>query len=341
MSINCYAAMQPKAALEKFSYNKKPLGASDIVIKISHCGICHSDLHLVDNEWGLNNYPVVPGHEIIGTVLEVGANVLNFTKGQLVGVGWLCGSCGQCQWCFGGEEHLCAKQQATCVGNYGGFADMIQVDHKFAFPVPANMAPDIAAPLLCAGITVFSPLKQYITKVKESNEQPRVAVVGIGGLGHLALQFAKALGAHVTAISSSPEKEAAAKEFGASEFLLSSNDAMMQKAANSFDLILSTASAPLDWSKYVRLLNPRGVLCIVSGLNSKIDVPVMSLIQGRKTICGSNIGGSKEIAQMLEFAAKHGIKPQVEPMLMREVNEALDKLRSNDAYYRIVLMNDK
>lgn len=333
MSIHCYAALTAKQALQKFEYDPKPLGVHDVEIQISHCGICHSDLHLIDNDWQRSVYPLVPGHEIIGVITALGNEVKHLQKGQRVGVGWLANACGHCEWCERGQENLCASKQATCVGNHGGFAEAIRVSSHFAFPIPDALVSETAAPLLCGGITVYSPLHRHVTA------GTRVGIVGVGGLGHMALQFAHALGAEVTAFSSSAQKIQETKHLGADHFVASNDKQALQTVANSLDFILVTATANLDWLDYINVLRPNGNLCFVSGLTTPVTVPIMTLIGNRKTVSGSNTGGCPEITEMLAFAAQHKIAAQTEVLPMDQVNAALDKVRANKARYRVVLMN--
>jgi uncharacterized zinc-type alcohol dehydrogenase-like protein len=334
MKINCYAALNAKQPLQKFTYDAKPLGPNDVEVKITHCGICHSDIHLIDNDWQTSIYPLVPGHEIVGMVGELGSAVKHLQKGQRIGIGWEANSCGHCEWCARGDENLCSTQQATCVGNYGGYADAIRLNSRFVFPIPDALSSESVAPLLCGGATVYSPLQQYIT-----NPSMRVGVIGIGGLGHLALQFAHAFGCEVTAFSSTTAKAEEAKQFGADHFVASADKNALSKVSNSFDFILSTVAADLDWTAYVNALRPRGKLCFVGALAAPINISAFSLIRGRKTICGSNIGSCPEINEMLQFAARHSIAAKTESMPMHDVNTALDKVRANKARYRMVLVN--
>lgn len=334
MVIHGYASKAKNQSLQPFEYNPEQLGSWDIDVKITHCGICHSDIHLIDNDWGTSIYPLVPGHEIIGTVTAVGSNVKSLKVGQRVGIGWQRSSCFNCEWCKQGEENLCSKQEATCVGHKGGFAESIRADSRFAFSIPEKLASEYAAPLLCGGITVYSPLKSH-----KIDSTKHVGVIGIGGLGHLALQFAKAMGAKVTAFSSTPTKEAEAKKFGADAFVSSTDTKAMERLANTFDLILCTIAQSLDWSVYVNLLRPKGILCFVGAQDKPANIPVFPMIIGRKGIDGSNIGSRHDIEEMLNFAASNGIKPQIEVFPMNEVNAALEKLRANNIRYRAVLKN--
>ncbi|RME20079.1 MAG: NAD(P)-dependent alcohol dehydrogenase [Candidatus Zixiibacteriota bacterium] len=332
MQINCQAAMTEKARLEAFSYEPSELGPFDIDVEITHCGICHSDLHLVNNDWGISTYPLVPGHEIIGTVTAAGPMVTHLAVGQRVGIGWQRSACLQCETCLAGEENLCAKSEATCVGHYGGFATAIRTDSRFAFAIPEALDSENAAPLLCAGVTVFTPLKHF-------NVRPmmRVGVIGIGGLGHLAVQFARAFGCEVTAFSSSPDKEAEAKALGAHHFLSSRDQQALEAAAGSLDFILSTVNVDLDWTTYLNILRPNGKLCQLGLPPSPLTVPILPLLFGRKSVCSSPIGGRRDMIDMLEFAARHNIVAKTELMPLGQVNDALARLAENKARYRIVL----
>lgn len=334
MSIKSYATSKPKQILEPFTYEPAPLGPLDIDVKITHCGICHSDIHLIDNDWGSSTYPLVPGHEIVGIITELGPEVKNFKKGQRVGIGWQRSSCMCCDWCGQGEENLCLKQEATCVGHQGGFADKIRTDSRFAFPIPDALASEHAAPLLCGGATVFSPL---ITN--EINPTHKVGVIGIGGLGHLALQFANAFGCEVTAFSSSPDKKNEAIGFGAHHFLSSNDASAIAKAANTLDFILCTSMSSMKWTDYINMLRPKGKLCFVGAVEKPIEVPFFSLVFGSKGISASNIASRPHMKQMLETAAKHGIKAKIEEFPLKDVNKAIEKVRSGKIRYRAVLTN--
>lgn len=334
MTIHAQAAMASKQSLKPFQYEPAALGPHDVEIAITHCGICHSDIHLIDNDWSMSSYPLVPGHEIIGTVADAGPAVKNLKQGQRVGVGWQRGSCLVCEQCVGGDENLCAESRATCVGNHGGFADRIRMDSRFAFAIPETLASENAAPLLCGGATVYSPLKHYGVV-----PPMRVGVIGIGGLGHLALQFANAFGCEVTAFSSTPEKEKEARDFGAHHFIASTNPAALKKAAGSLDFILSTVFASLDWNTYLQLLRPNGRLCFVGVPAAPIQVHIGSILSGQKSICASVIGSRGTIREMLDFAARHDIEAMTEVMPLADVNKALEKLRANKARYRMVLRN--
>ncbi|MCM2282186.1 MAG: NAD(P)-dependent alcohol dehydrogenase [Bdellovibrionaceae bacterium] len=332
MKVEAFAAPSARSALQPWSYDPAPLGPEDIEIRISHCGICHSDIHLIDDDWKVSRYPLVPGHEIVGHVASVGPAVRHLRIGDRVGVGWLRGACLNCEACRRGEENLCPNGQATCVGAHGGFAQRIRVDGRFAFPIPTALKSENAAPLLCGGITVYAPLVNF--EVRPSH---RVGVIGIGGLGHLALQFAAKWGCEVTAFSSSKNKESEARRFGASHFINSSDAHQVARAKSSLDFIISTVHVDLDWVAYMNCLRPNGTLCFVGVPTKPISVPAFQLIGGQKSIVGSSTGGRPRIAEMLEFAARHGIEAQTEVIPLSDVNQAVDRVRSNQARYRMVL----
>ena len=322
------------AHLLPYKYDPGELKAHEVEIKISHCGVCHSDVHLIDNDWGMSKYPFVPGHEIVGTVVAVGSDVTDRTMGERVGVGWQADSCGICEWCRQGEENLCAKAQPTCVGRNGGFADRVRVNSRFAVPVPTALESENAAPLMCAGITVYSPLRNY--DVRPSS---RVGVIGIGGLGHLGIQFAKAFGAEVTAFSTSKDKEAEAKSLGAHNFVNTRDTGALKKVAGSFDLLLSTVSADQDWQAYVNALRPKGMLCLVGASPAPVQVQGASLITHQKAVSGSNTGSPHDLAEMLDVAARHGVKAITERFAMAKANDAVTKVKKNQVRYRAVLAN--
>jgi len=334
MSIHAFAATEPKSALTPYSFAKPVLTDGEVEIEVSHCGICHSDIHLIDDDWKMSRYPLVPGHEVVGTVRETGPGVTSLKAGDRVGVGWQSASCGTCEWCASGQDQLCSKARPTCVGRPGGFADRLILSERFAFKLPAQLESEQAAPLMCAGITVFSPFRLY-------QVQPgmKVGVLGIGGLGHLAVQFSRKMGFETTAISGSPDKEQEAMELGAHQFIATSDPAALRSKTNSFDFILSTVSASLDWNPYVSMLRPNGKLCFVGATGGSISIPTGVLLSKQKSICGSNIGGTKMMKEMLEFAAGHGVKAKTEVLPMAEVNSAVSKVRENKARYRMVLKN--
>jgi uncharacterized zinc-type alcohol dehydrogenase-like protein len=334
MDIAAWATPKAKTPLEPFRYTAASLGPLDVALHITHCGICHSDLHLINDDWGVSRYPLVPGHEIIGEVTYLGSAVTHLKVGQRVGVGWQRSACGECEYCRCGEDNLCESSQATCVGHHGGFAGGIVTDSRFAFPIPDALKSVEAAPLLCAGVTVFSPLRRH-----QVGAGVRVGVLGIGGLGHLALQFGRALGAEVIALSSSRGKEDDARRFGASGFLVSTDAAAMKRARRSLDFILCTVNVDLPWADYMALLRPYGKLCFVGVPPSPLNLSAGAFIGGQKSVVGSAIGGRAMMTEMLAFAAAHQVAACIEAMPMIEVNAAVQRVAANQARYRMVLEN--
>ncbi len=322
------------AQLLPYKYTVGELGSQEVEIRISHCGICHSDLHLIDNDWGLSKYPFIPGHEIVGTVTAVGSEVASHKVGARVGVGWQADSCGVCEWCRQGDEHLCAKAQPTCVGRNGGYADAIRVNARFAIPVPEGLESENVAPLLCAGITVYSPLRNLLARPSS-----RVGVVGIGGLGHLALQFARAFGCDVTAFSTSKDKEAEARKLGANHFVNTRENGEMKSVAGSLDLLLSTVSADQDFQGFMALLRPKGTLMVLGASPSPMQIPPFSLILGQKAVAGSPSGSPRDLYEMLDVAARHKVQAITERFAMKDANKAVEKVKKNQVRYRAVLTN--
>lgn len=334
MKTTGYAAPRRGAALELIEYELPPLAPEHVQIRISHCGICHSDIHLIDDDWGMSRFPFVPGHEILGAVSAVGSAVKHLREGDRVGVGWQSDSCGECEWCRKGDESLCTAQQATCVQRNGGYAADVQVDARFAISIPPELPSDIAAPLMCGGITVYSPLRTHGV-----GPGTRVGVIGIGGLGHLALQFARALGAEVTAFSTSPDKATEARRFGAQHFVTTRDKDSLAHDAHSLDFLISSVSADLDWPAWIDILRPRGTLCFVGASPAPIQIPVFSLIMGERKLAGSAIGSPDRIAEMLALSARAGITTAIERYPMSQVNAGLERVRKNQARYRVVLEN--
>lgn len=331
MTIKGYAAFGPGEALKPFSYEPGPLGPHDIEVAVTHCGICHSDVHLIDNDWGITKYPTIPGHEAVGAVTAMGSEVRGLAKGDRVGVGWQAGSCMACEWCVSGQENRCRDQAATCLGHFGGFAEAVQVDGRFAFPIPEAIASEHAAPLLCGGITVYTPLRAH------AHPWSRVGVIGIGGLGHFAVQFSRAFGCEVTAFSTTAAKEKEAGQLGAHRFVLCSDPMQMKKAAESLDLIISTVHVDMDWESWMRVLRPNGVLALVGVSDKPLNISADTLLLGKKAVVGSTIGTRSAMKEMLDIAARHGIKAWAETVPLSKVNEAVDRTRKGKARYRMVL----
>ena len=330
--IKAFAAFEPRGELKPFEYDPGKLKAHEVEIDVHYSGICHSDLSVIDNEWGMTQYPIVPGHEVVGKIAKVGDHVKHLTVSQIVGLGWHAGYCNECALCHSGDHNLCATAQPTIIGHHGGFADKVRADANSVVPIPGGIELESAGPLFCAGITVFNPLVQFDIKPTD-----KVAVIGIGGLGHLALQFLNAWGCEVTAFTSSEEKKKEALSLGAHHTLNSRDQSEIEAAAGRFDLIISTVNVKLDWNLYLSTLNPRGRLHFVGATLEPLDINVFSLIMGQRSVSGSPVGSPSTIAKMLEFASLHNINPVIEKFNFDDINEAIRRLRSGQAHYRIVL----
>jgi uncharacterized zinc-type alcohol dehydrogenase-like protein len=332
--IQGLAAHAAGAELLPFRYDPGELGLQEVEIGITHCGICHSDLHLISNDWGISQFPFIPGHEIIGTVTAVGSQVRSLNVGYRVGLGWQSNSCGECEWCSRGLENLCASTQATCVHRNGGYANRVRANSRFVMRIPDALPSEQAAPLLCGGITVYSPLRDHGV-----NPSSRVGVVGIGGLGHIAIQFARVFGAEVTAFSTSTGKEEEARALGAHHFVHSRESKSMKEVAGSLDFILNTANADQDWNVYIQALRPTGTLCFVGVPPSPVSLQAFPLIAGIRTVTGSPIGSPQRMREMLDVAARHGVKATTEAFAMAKANDAIEKVKKNKVRYRAVLAN--
>lgn len=330
--IKAYAALKPGAPLEPFNYDPGALPADYVEIDVSACGLCHSDVSMIDNEWGASRYPLVPGHEAIGRVSELGSNVTHLKLGQMVGVGWSAGSCLTCGQCMSGYQHRCGSAARTIMGRHGGFADRMRVQGIWAIPLPGGMDARSAGPLFCGGITVFAPFMDYDVKPTD-----RVGVIGIGGLGHLAIQFARAWGCEVTAFTGSLDKTDELKELGAHKVINNRDDDALKSLRGQYDVIISTVNVNLAWHRYVAALAPQGRLVHVGMITEGMNVPAAALVTGQKKIGGSDTGSPAMTAKMLEFCTRHDIKPVVEYFKFDHVNEALAHLKSGKARYRIVL----
>ena len=330
--IKAYAAFEPKGELKPFEYDPGELKRDEVEIEVLYCGICHSDLSVIDNEWGMSSYPLVPGHEVVGKILEAGSHVKNLSVGQVVGLGWHSGYCNECEQCRSGNQNLCAGQQATIVGHHGGFADKVRAQAQSVVPIPNGVDLESAGPLFCGGITVFNPLVQYDVKPTD-----KVAVIGIGGLGHMALEFLNAWGCEVTAFTSSESKRKEALELGAHHTLNSRDEKEIESSVGHFDMIISTVNVALNWELHLSTLKPKGRLHFVGATLEPLNIGAFSLIMGQRSISGSPVGSPGTIAKMLDFTNLHGIKPVIEKFKFEDVNKALDRLRSGDARYRIVL----
>lgn len=330
--IKAFAAFEPQGELKPFEYDPGPLKAHEVEIDVQYCGICHSDLSVIDNEWGITQYPVVPGHEVVGAIGKVGEGVKHLKVGQVVGLGWHAGYCNECEPCKTGDHNLCATAQATIVGHHGGFADKVRASADSVVLIPDGIDLESAGPLFCGGVTVFNPLVQFDIKPTD-----KVAVIGIGGLGHMALQFLNGWGCDVTAFTSSEDKKNEALELGAHHTLNSRDPKELEAAAGRFDMIISTVNVKLDWNLYLGTLKPRGRLHFVGATLEPLDINVFSLIMAQRTISGSPVGSPLTIAKMLDFAKRHNVKPVIEKYSFDNINEAIKRLRSGKAHYRIVL----
>lgn len=327
-----WAASKAGGTLELTEYDPGALRPEQVQVKVETCGICHSDLSMLDNDWGNSNYPLVPGHEVIGVVEALGAEAKGLTIGDRVGLGWFSGSCMACPSCLSGRHQLCGTAEQIIVGRHGGFADRVRANWEWAIKLPAALNPASAGPLFCGGITVFGPILDCGVKPTD-----RVGVIGIGGLGHLALQFLNKWGCEVTAFSSNPSKADEARKLGAHHVVSSTDRAEISKLAGSLDFILVTANVALDWDAYIAALAPDGRLHFVGAVLEPVPVAAFSLIGGRKSISGSPLGSPATVAKMLDFCARHGIAPVTENFAMADVNAALDHLRAGKARHRIVL----
>jgi len=332
--IHAFAAFEAGGELRPFEYEPGELRPNDVEIDVDFCGICHSDLSMVDNEWGLAQYPLVPGHEVVGTIAACGNSVTHLEIGDTVGLGWHAGYCMSCNDCMHGDHNMCTNAEATIIGRHGGFAEKVRADAVSVFKLPQGLDLESAGPLFCGGITVFNPLIQFGIKPTDS-----VAVIGIGGLGHMALQFFNAWGCQVTAFTSSENKTEEALKMGAHKTINSRDPEALEAAAGQFDLVLSTVNVKLDWNKYLETLRTKGRLHLVGATLEPLDLQLFPMLVGQRSVSSSPTGSPANITRMLEFAARHQIKPVIEKFRFDQVNEALAHLRSGQARYRIVLTN--
>eukprot|EP00727_Mastigamoeba_balamuthi_P010569 m51a1_g6134 putative alcohol dehydrogenase (353) ;mRNA; r:239804-241316 len=321
-------------------FHLRPLGPQDVEVDIICSGLCHTDVHMTNNDWGITTFPIVPGHEGVGRISAVGPQVRGLKVGQMVGVGWIRDCCGSCLNCQHGEENICHRGYVGTIvtGHPGGvlntgtFAHKVRIAERFAFPIPEGLDPIRAAPLLCAGMTVYQPLRRYIT-----HPGLRVGVIGIGGLGHLAVKFARAMGAEVYVFSGSPDKRDESLRFGAHHFVCSREASAMAAQANSLDFILDTAPAAVNWEQYIGILRAGGVFCLVGIPVDSIPVPTVGLVFGQKSVVGSIVSGSFVMNEMLNFCAINQIYPECEIWEFSNINAAAQRVLSGKARYRIVL----
>lgn len=329
-----YSAQAMGETLTPFTYAPPKLGEHEVRVAVTHCGVCHTDIQAINDYYGITRFPFVPGHEIVGLISEVGSDVSSLKEGDRVGIGWQARSCGVCEWCAKGETKLCMKiEETTVMVPYGGFSSSVVADHRFVHPLPSSMPAEIAAVLMCAGVTVYSALRTYLT-----SPDLKVAVLGVGGLGHLAIQFAHAFGCQVTAMSSSPDKEQQALGFGADRFIDTHDRDGMRQVDYGHDLLICTANKGINWSTLLMTLKKRGRLVLLGFPD--VEFNSTDLVAHELSITGSLIGNPSEMRAMLSFAQEHGIKPMVELMPMSQVNAALQKVKENRARYRIVLVNE-
>jgi len=333
-NYKAWVAKAPKQPMVLETVDLGPLGAEDVEIAVEHCGLCHSDLSVLNNEWGISQYPAILGHEVTGRVTSMGPNAKGLKVGQRVGVGWYSGCCMHCRQCMSGSHNLCPEAQATIIGHRGGFASHVRTQWMWAIPLPEKLNFTDAGPLLCGGITVFAPLEMY------TKPSGRVGIIGVGGLGHMGVKFAHAYGCDVTAFTSNESKFDEAKGFGANHVVSSKDSDAIRKLAGSFDLLISTVNVKLDWDAMIAALAPNGRLHVVGALLEPIPVAAFSLIAQQRSVSGSPTGSPVAIETMLDFASRHDIAPQTEHFPMSKINEAFARLESGKARYRIVLDAD-
>jgi alcohol/geraniol dehydrogenase (NADP+) len=334
MNCRAWIAKAAKQPMVLENVDLGPLGAEDVEVAVEHCGLCHSDVSVLNNDWGNSQYPAILGHEVIGRVTAVGPNAKGLQFGQRVGVGWFSGSCMHCRQCMSGSHHLCPEVQATIIGHRGGFASHIRAHWAWVMPLPEKLNFAEAGPLLCGGITVFAPLTRF------AKPTDRVGIIGIGGLGHMGVKFAAAYGCDVTAFTASESKFEEAKGFGANQVVTTKDSVAIRKLAGSFNLLISTVNVKLDWDALIGTLAPNGRLHVVGAVLEPIPVAAFSLILQERSVSGSPTGSPVAIETMLNFATRHNIAPQTEHFPMSKINEAFARLESGKARYRIVLDAD-
>jgi uncharacterized zinc-type alcohol dehydrogenase-like protein len=339
--VKGYAAQNASSPLGSFAFERREPGSHDVQIEIAYCGVCHSDLHQVRNEWGNSIFPMVPGHEIVGRITKMGNQVKGFNMGELAGVGCFVDSCRTCPNCLAGLEQYCdVGMIATYNGyekdgrtpTYGGYSNQIVVDEKYTLKLSEKLSLEGTAPLLCAGITTYSPLRHLGV-----SRGHKVAVLGLGGLGHMAVKFATAFGAEVTMLSGSPSKQKDAKRLGAHHFALTSDNKQMNSLQNHFDFILNTVSAPHDYNFYLNLLRTSGTMIVVGAPPAPAHVPAFTLIGKRRSILGSLIGGIRETQEMLDYCAGHAIVSDIEVISIKDINDAYERILKGDVRYRFVI----
>ncbi|MGO9109054.1 MAG: NADPH-dependent aldehyde reductase Ahr [Thermoguttaceae bacterium] len=332
--IDAWVATSAKQQLVRQQIDLGPLSAEEVEVEVEHCGLCHSDLSVLKNDWGVSLYPAVLGHEVVGRVTAVGSAAKGLRVGQRAGIGWTASSCMHCRQCMAGDQHLCLQAQPTIVGHRGGFASHVRSHWTWALPLPQQINFGEAGPLLCGGITVFNPLAMYAKPTSS------VGIVGIGGLGHMGVKFAAAYGCDVTAFTSSESKFDEARSFGANHVVSSRDSATIKNLASTFDLLIVTVNVTLDWEALIASLAPNGRMHVVGAVLEPIPIAAFPMIAGQKSVSGSPTGSPVAIETMLDFAARHNITPQTEHMPMSRINEAFERLEAGKARYRIVLDAD-
>ena len=334
-TVNAYAVREPGGEFAPYEYELPDIAADEVDVDVESCGICHSDLSMVEDEWGMAEFPLVPGHEVIGTVSEVGEHVTHLSAGDRVGLGWHAGYCMVCDQCMGGDHNLCADARPTIAGRHGGFADVVRAKAASVVRIPNGLDAKKAGPLLCGGMAVFNPLVQL-----DIPPTARVGVVGIGGLGHLALKFAIAWGCRVTAFTSESKMDEA-KSMGAHDAVNSRDADAIKNLGKRFDLILSTVNVPLDWNALLATLRPKGRLHMLGAVTEPLGIDLLpDMMFSQLSVGSSPVGPPLVIRQMLEMADRHQVLPVTEHFPMSKVNDAFERLRSGDARYRIVLDRD-
>ena len=334
--IQAYAALSAGAALEPYQFDAGELQAHQVEVKVEYCGLCHSDISVIENDWGISQYPVIAGHEIVGTVTALGSEAKGLKLGQRVGIGWTAESCQHCDPCLDGRQVQCdTGSTATIVGHAGGFADKVRAGWQWVIPFPDDLDIESAGPLLCGGITVFTPLLQHQIQATH-----HVGVIGIGGLGHIAIKLLKAWGCEITAFTSNLDKTDELKAMGADHVVNTRDTAAMKALSKRFDLLLSTVNVGLDWALLLNTLAANGQLHTVGVPLEPMPIPAISLIGGAKAVTGSSTGSPAALRQLMKFAARKNIRPQVEVYPMSQINEAIERLHSGKARYRIVLKAD-
>lgn len=337
---NSYAAQSATSPLAPWTFDRRAVGPNDVSIKIAYCGVCHSDIHTARGEWGGTRFPIVPGHEIVGTVTAVGAAVTQWKVGDTVGVGCIVDSCRTCASCKEHQEQFCEQgmtgtyngiERGTGLTTQGGYSQHIVVDEGYVLRIPTGMPLDRTAPLLCAGITTYSPLRKHGVQAGK-----HVAIVGLGGLGHMGVKIAKAMGAHVTVVSQSDRKRADANDLGADDFIATADPAVFKANAKRFDLILDTVSAPHDYSSYLRMVKRGGTMVLV-GIPPASPIDPSVLVMQQRCLAGSLIGGIKETQEMLDFCAEHQVLSDIEPIRAEQINEAYERMLKSDVRYRFVI----